>query len=66
MIGTKYAEIRYLFNRSTFRAVLKVELPDGANLIITIYILAIKSDKDKEDRYKARYVADGHVDIMKD
>ena len=66
MIEAKYAEIRDLINRGTFRAILRTELPYGANLIIARCFLAIKSDEDKEERYKARYVAGGNLDIMKD
>ena len=66
MIEAKYAEIRDMVNRGTFRAVLKTELQYYANLITARYVLAIKSDEYKEERYKARYVAGGHSDIMKD
>ena len=50
MIEAKYAEILYLINRDTFRAVLKTKLPDGANLITARYVLSIKSYEDKEER----------------
>ena len=30
------------------------------------YLLAIKSDEDKNERYKARCVAGGHLYIMRD
>ena len=63
---TKYGELRDLINIATIPAVLKTELPDGANLITARYVLSIKSDKYKEERYKARYVAGGYLDIMKD
>ena len=66
MIEAKYAEIRDLVNKGTFRAFLRTELPDGANLITARYVLAIKSEEDKKELYKARYVAGGHLDIMKD
>ena len=36
------------------------------NLIAAIYALAIKYDEDEEERYKARYVTGGHLNIMKD
>ena len=45
---------------------LRTELPDGANLITVRYVLAIKSDEGKEERCRARYVAGGHLDIIKD
>ena len=63
---SKYAEIRDMVNGGNFRAVLRTKLPDGANLITAIYVLSIKSDKDKEEKYKARYVDRGHLDILKD
>ena len=66
IIEAKYSEIRDLINRGNFLAVLRTELPDGTNLITAGYVLAIKSDEDKEERYKRRYVASGNLDIMKD
>ena len=65
-IEAKYVEIRDLLNRSTFRAVLSTELPEGANLTKARYNLAVKSDKNKEERYKARYGTREHLHIMKD
>ena len=62
---SKYAEIRDLDNRGTFRAVLKAELPDSVNVITARYVFAIKTDEDKEEWYKARYLAGGYLDIMK-
>ena len=34
-------------------------------MITARYFLVIKTDEDKEERYKARYVASGYFDIMK-
>ena len=54
-----------LVNRGTFRAVLRTELPDDANHIAARYVLAIKSDEDKEERKTERYVAvGGQLDIL--
>ena len=64
MIETKYAEVRDLISRGTLRAVLGTELPDCANLITARYVLDIKSDEDKKERYKAIYDAGGHLIIM--
>ena len=50
----------------TFLAALRAVLPDGATLITARYVFVIKSGEDKEERYKARYVAGRHLDIMKD
>ena len=45
---------------------LKTKLSNGASLIIARYVLARESDKEKEERYKERYVAGGLLGIMKD
>ena len=45
---------------------LKKEFSNGASLIIARYVLAIKSDKEKEERYKKRCVAGGLLGVMKD
>ena len=57
--------MRGLVIRDTFRAVLRTEPPDGANMITARYVLSIKLDEDNEDTYKARYVVVGHLDITK-
>ena len=66
IIEIKQKEIRDLISRGTFSEALRTELPDGANMITAGYVLAMKSEGGKEERYKARYVAEGHIDIMKD
>ena len=64
-IEVKQDEIRDLISRGTFRAVLRTEHLDGANMITAGYVLAIKSEEDKEDIHKARCVAERHLEIMK-
>ena len=54
MMKAKQSEIRDLINRGTFRAVLRTEFPNGANMITVRYVLVIKSEEDNGDRYKAR------------
>ena len=49
-----------MIKKGTLRAVLGIELPDSADMIIVRYTLVIKSSKDKRERYKARNVANGH------
>ena len=66
MIEAEYAKIRDLVSRGTFPAVLRIELLDGANLITARYVFSKKSNEDKEERHKARYVTGGYLDIMKD
>ena len=48
MIEAKYAEIRNLIIRGTFRSVLRTELPDGANLITARHALSIRKTKIKK------------------
>ena len=50
MIEAKYVGIWNLVNRGIFWAVLRTELPEGANLITAIYVFAIKSDENKKER----------------
>ena len=66
MIETKYVEIHDLTNKSTFRAALRTELLDSANMITARYALQIKSGEDKEERYNTRCFTVSHLDIMKD
>ena len=58
--------MQHLANRSTFRAVRRTQLPDGANLIRARYTVFIKLDENKEEWYKKRNVSRGNFDIMKD
>ena len=51
-------------NEASFEPALRNELPAGSNLITERYVLAIKSDEDREERYKARYVAGRHLGII--
>ena len=57
MIEVKYVGIRDLIGRGIFRAVLRTEPLNGSDMIIVGYILSIKSEVDKEERYKVRYVS---------
>ena len=66
MITAMYAEIRDLISRGKYRAVRITELPDGSKMTTAMYVLVIKSSKDKEDKYEARYVAGVHFDITND
>ena len=42
------------------------EIPEGANILTARFVLAIKSSVDGEIKFKARYVAGGHMDVFKD
>ena len=58
-------ELRDLLKRSTFKVVIKEEIPDGSNVLTARFFLAIKSKEDGSVRCKARYIAGGHRDILK-
>ena len=66
MIEGKYAEIRDLNSRGAIRAGLRAVFTGGENMITVRYVLPIKSGEDRKNRYEARFVAEGHLDIMKD
>ena len=52
MTEVKYAEIRDLIKRTIFRAVLRTELPDSANLMTERYVLVIKPNEDNKNDIK--------------
>ena len=56
--------VKYL-HRGIFRADLRTEVPDSVRLTTARYVSAIKSVEEQEERYKEKYVVDGHLDIMK-
>ncbi len=58
-------EVRELLQRSTFKVVVKEELPDGANALTARFVLEIKSNSVGKIKYKARYVVGGHRDTLK-
>ena len=58
-------EVRELLRRGTFSAMLKTELPDGANALTARFVLTVKFHADVKTKYKARYVIGGHRDNLK-
>ena len=66
IIEAKHTEIRGSVKRDTFRSALITEFLNGSNMITEIYVLAAKSDENKEEICKARYDSGGHRDIRKD
>ena len=50
MIKAEQDEIRDLVSRGKFKAVIRTELPDSANMITARYVMATKSKEDKVDR----------------
>ena len=65
MVEAKYAKIRDPMNRGIFRDALGTELPYDVNLITPRYFFALKSDEDKGERFKARYVVGVHFDTVR-
>ena len=65
MHQAKMKEVRDLLQRGAFRITLKEELPDGANVLTTIFLLAIKSNANGAIKCKARYVISGNRDKIK-
>ena len=66
MVAAKYSEIRDLIRHGTFKVILKEEIPKEASVLTVRSVLAIKSTVDGEIKFKARYVAGGLRDEMKD
>jgi len=58
-------EVRGLFERNTFKVILREEVPTDANVLPGRFVLAIKSTEDGEVKYKARFVIGGHRDKQK-
>jgi hypothetical protein len=65
MTEAKQKEIGGLIARNTFRAVLREDVPTGANKLKARYVLAIKDADTNKCIYKARYVLGGHRDRLK-
>ena len=58
-------EVKDLLRRGTFKIILREEIPDGANVLIARYVLAMESKTDGSIKFKARYVVGGHKDVLK-
>lgn len=58
-------EMNGLFEQKTFKKVLKENIPEGANVLRSRFVFAIKDVGTPSERKKARLVAMGHTDKMK-
>ena len=65
MIAAIKKEVKGLFERGTFKVILKEEIPKDANVLGARFVLAIKSTIDGKIKFKARYVIGGHRDRLK-
>ena len=63
--SAKKAEISNLHKRGTFKAILREESPDNANVLPGSFVSTIKSTEDGQEKFKARYVIGGHRDKLK-
>ena len=61
----KKKEIQGLIERGAFKIVPKESVPHGANLLKGRFVLAIKDPGTKDQRFKARFVIQGHKDQEK-
>lgn len=61
----KKKEIKGLLERGTFKVILREDVNSDANVLPGHFVLAIKSTKDGEVKFKARYVIGGHRDRFK-
>ena len=61
----KKKEIKGLMERGNWKAVYKNEVPDDANLLEGMFVLAIKDEGTNQEVSKARFVVQGYRDKMK-
>ena len=55
-------EIQGLEDRSVFKLINEPDIPSDANILNGRFILAIKDTGTTDERYKARFVVQGHKD----
>ena len=58
-------EVRNILRRGTFTVTLREQIPDGINVLIARYLLAIKSKIDVSIKIKVRYIIGEHKDVLK-
>jgi hypothetical protein len=49
-------------DRETFEVVMREEIPAGANIIGSRFVMALKNTETVQPMWKARFVAQGHTD----
>jgi Reverse transcriptase (RNA-dependent DNA polymerase) len=65
MKAAKLAEMKGLLDKGVFEIVLRDDIPPGANTLSDRYVLAIKDGGTSKERYKARFVVQGHKVLEK-
>ena len=58
-------EVKGLVDAGTFQIILREDIHADANMLSGRFVLAIKSTKDGEVKYKVRFVIGGHRDKLK-
>lgn len=58
-------EIAGLFERGVFKMAMKEEICQNTNIISRRYAICIKDPGTQEERYKSRFIIQGHKDIYK-
>ena len=52
-IATKYSEIRDLKRRGAYRVILNEDIPERVNVLTVLFVLAIKSPEDRDQKSNA-------------
>jgi hypothetical protein len=65
MQRAKLAEMKGLLAKGVFEIVLREEIPPGSNTLGGRYVLGLKDPGTDKERWKARFVVQGHKDLMK-
>ena len=65
MMNAVKKEVIGLFERGTFKIILREDVPENANILPGRFVLAIKSTEEGQEKYKARFVMGGHRDKVK-
>ena len=65
MSEAKRKEIKGLLDRSTFKIILREDIPPDGNVLPRRFVLAVKSTEDGQVKFKARYVIGGNRDKLK-
>jgi hypothetical protein len=63
--AAKQKELLGLLERGTFKVVLREEIPKNAPVMKGRFVLVIKNRDTDQEVYKARYVVQGFLDLLK-
>jgi hypothetical protein len=63
MQRAKVVEMKGLLEKGVFEIILRDDIPEGANTLGGRYVLALKDVGTEKERWKARFVVQGHTEI---